>query len=114
MGAIFEDVEERHGGGGEAVDEEGLELPFEKVQSDEDQGERLEGGGRGQAGVEQWVDDEGADVLDEKDGAPWDLDTCDFSRERSQMEGDGPAGRGRTRGGEWGVGSGERGIYPSL
>ncbi len=31
MGAVFEDVGEGHGGGGEAVEEEGFEFAFEEV-----------------------------------------------------------------------------------
>lgn len=57
MGAVPENVEQRHRGGGEAVDEEGLELALEIVQGDEDHGDRLKRGGRRQAGVEQWVDE---------------------------------------------------------
>ena len=50
MGAVFEDVEDGHGGGAEAVDEEGFELAFEEVQTYEGQGEGLEVGGAGAGG----------------------------------------------------------------
>lgn len=83
MSAILEDIEERHGGGGEAVNKQGLELALEKVQSDQGHGKRLERGGRSQAGVEQWMDDDGTKVLDQKDRAPWDLRSWVF-RQRSE------------------------------
>ena len=62
MGAVFEDVEGGHGGGAEAVDEEGFEFAFEEVKAGEGEGEGLEGGGTGAVGgvgedeVEEGVD----------------------------------------------------------
>lgn len=43
MGAVFEEVEEGHCGGGEAVDEEGFEDSFGEVEGYEGAGEGLEG-----------------------------------------------------------------------
>lgn len=64
------------------------------MQGDEGHGERLKGGRRRQAGVEQWVNEDGAEVLDEKDGAPWDLGAWGvFFRKRSQWGRMDPAGR---------------------
>ena len=62
MGAVFEDVERGHGGGAEAVDEEGFKFAFEEVEDDEGEGEGLEGGRAGGGGcsredeVEEGVD----------------------------------------------------------
>lgn len=62
MGAVFENVEGGHGGGTEAVDEEGFELAFGEVETDEGEGEGLEVGGAGAVGcvredeVEERVD----------------------------------------------------------
>ena len=42
MDAVFEDVEGGHGGGAEAVDEEGFELAFGEVETYEGEGEGLE------------------------------------------------------------------------
>lgn len=62
MGAVFEDVEGGHGGGAEAVDEEGFEFAFEEVQTGEGEGEGLEVGGSwavggvGEDEVEERVD----------------------------------------------------------
>jgi hypothetical protein len=81
VSGVLEDVEEGHGCIGEAVDEEGFEFALGEVQDDEDHGEELGGGGRGDVDavvvVEVWadqvdegVDEEGAEVLDEEDGAP--------------------------------------------
>lgn len=69
MGAVFEDVEGGHGGGAEAVDEEGFELALGEVQADEGEGESLEGGGAEAIGcgveeVKERVDEEGAEVFD--------------------------------------------------
>lgn len=50
MGAVFEDVEGGHGGGAEAVDEEGFELAFGEVETYEGEGEGLEVGGAGAGG----------------------------------------------------------------
>lgn len=47
VGAVFEEVEEGHCGGGEAVEEEGFEFAFQEVQGYEDAGEGLERGWRG-------------------------------------------------------------------
>ena len=41
MSAVLEDVEGGHGGGAEAVDEEGFEFAFEEVEEDEGEGEGL-------------------------------------------------------------------------
>lgn len=41
VGAIFENVEGGHGGGTEAVDEEGFEFAFGEVQAYEGEGEGL-------------------------------------------------------------------------
>ena len=66
MGAVFEDVEGGHGGGAEAVDEEGFEFALGEVKADEGEGEGLEGRGAGAVGcggeeeVEERVDEEGA------------------------------------------------------
>lgn len=42
VGAILEEVEQRHRGGGEAVHEEGFQLAFQEVQGYEGAGEGLE------------------------------------------------------------------------
>lgn len=81
MRAVFEDVEDGHGGVAEAVNEEGFELAFEEVKSDECAGEELEGGGGGRGGgvycapeeVEEGVNEERAGVFDDEDGAPGNL-----------------------------------------
>lgn len=85
--AVLEDVEEGHGVGGELVDEEGLDLALEEVQLDHAEGEplgRRQVVGRGAALVEVGaggddggVDEHGAEVLDDEDGPPADLDACD-------------------------------------
>lgn len=71
MGAVFEDVEGGHGGGAEAVDEEGFELALGEMETDEGEGEGLKVGGAGAAvgcgredEVEERVDQEGAEILD--------------------------------------------------
>lgn len=86
VGGVFEDVGVRHGGEGEAVDEDGFQLALEEVQRDHPEGEGLEGRGalvEGGEGVdvraevvEDGVDEEGAEVFDYEDGAPGDLGTC--------------------------------------
>lgn len=86
VGGVLEDVEERHGSQGEAVDEEGLELALEEVQHDHPEGQGLKGrraiveGGQGvdvrTEVVEEWVNEERAEVLDDKDSTPGDLRTC--------------------------------------
>lgn len=81
MAGVLEDVEGGHGGVGEAVHEQGLELAFEVVDHDQGAGEGLQGGrlGRcrlvdvGSQVVDEGVDEEGAGVFDEEDGAPIDL-----------------------------------------
>lgn len=73
MGAILEDVDQRHRGGGEAMNEEGLKFALDKVQGDEGDGEGLECGGRRQAGVKHGVDENRPEVFDQEDGAPGDL-----------------------------------------
>lgn len=86
VGGVLEDVEERHGGQGKAVDEEGLELALDKVQHDHPKGQGLQGRGAIVEGgqrvdvraevVEERVDEERAEVLDDEDGTPGDLRTC--------------------------------------
>lgn len=62
VGRVFEDVEEGHGGEGEAVDEEGFQLALEEVQDYHGEGEGLQGG---RAGVEGWQGvDVGSQVVD--------------------------------------------------
>ena len=77
MGGVLEDVKDGHGGGAEAVDEEGFELALGEVDHDEDQRERLEvgcatacGAGVGEVEVEEGMDQEGAEIFDEEDCAP--------------------------------------------
>ena len=41
MGAVFENVEGGHGGGAEAVNEQGFEFAFDEVETDEGEGEGL-------------------------------------------------------------------------
>ena len=41
MGAVFENAEDGHGGGAEAVDEKGFEFAFGEMETDEDEGEGL-------------------------------------------------------------------------
>jgi hypothetical protein len=85
VGGILKNVEGRHGGIAEAVDEEGFEFAFEEVEGDEGAGEGLEGRGSGAGGfvdvgsgeVEERVDEEGAEIFDDKDGAPGDLEAWD-------------------------------------
>jgi hypothetical protein len=103
VSAVLEDVESGHGGGGEAVDKDGLILALQEVQEDQGANELLSlgrrgddtGGGRvdgsgqvahgvpGGSGVEvrterseeERVDQKGSEVLDEEDGAPGNLGT---------------------------------------
>lgn len=91
MGRVADDVEGGHGGGGELVDEEGLELALGEVEEEEGEGElldlgewaggvRAEEGGGVDVGTERVGEEEGEEdgsrVLDEVDGAPGDLGTC--------------------------------------
>ena len=86
VSGVLEDVEERHGGQREAVDEESLELALDKVQHDHPKGQGLQGRGAIVEGgqrvdvraevVEERVDEERAEVLDDEDGTPGDLRTC--------------------------------------
>lgn len=83
VGGVLEDVEEGHGCEGEAVDEEGLELAFDKVEHDHPEGEGLEGRRtlvEGRKSVNVWaevvedrMDQEGSEVFDDEDGTPGDL-----------------------------------------
>ena len=41
MGAVFENVEGGHGGGAEAVDEEGFQFAFGEMETDKRKGEGL-------------------------------------------------------------------------
>lgn len=84
MAGILENVESRHRGVAEAVDEQRFELALEEVEGEEDAGEGLQVGGLGRrvgvdvgAGeVEERVDEEGAEVFDDEDGSPGDLEAC--------------------------------------
>lgn len=86
VGGVLEDVQERHGGEREAVDEEGLELALDEVQHDHPERQGLQGRRalvEGRQGVdvraevvEERVDEERAEVLDDEDGTPGDLRTC--------------------------------------
>ena len=83
VGAVLEQVEDRHGEGPELVDKDGLELALDVVDVPEDKGEALgeievhlcfivvERGPEAQG--EDGVDDEGPEVLDEVHGAEGDL-----------------------------------------
>jgi len=87
VGGVLEDVARGHGGVAEAVDEEGFEFAFDEVEGDGYAGEGLQGRGRGVGAgvyvgaeeVEEWVDEEGAEVFDDEDGAPCDLRAWKFS-----------------------------------
>jgi len=87
---VLEDVVRGHRGVAEAVHEQRLQFSLQKVKCDGDARQGLQGGGRG-AGVlvdigaqevEQWVDEEGAEVFDYEDGAPgylgawWVVSVC--------------------------------------
>lgn len=98
MGGVLEDVQERHGGQGEAVDEERLELALEEVQHNHPKGQGLQGrgalveGGQGvdvrAEVVEERVDEERAEVFDDEDGTPGDLRTCKVNQSAiCRMEG---------------------------
>lgn len=100
VGGVLDEVTERHGGGGEAVDEDGLVLALDEVEDDEGaedelglgrRGEgaaRVNGGGAGDVGdgvvggggveevaevEEGGVDEDRAEVLDDEGSAPADL-----------------------------------------
>ena len=71
MGAVFEEVKERHCGGGKAVEEEGFEFAFEKVEGYEGAGEGLEKRwGVGENNMEEGVDEEGTEVFQDENEAP--------------------------------------------
>lgn len=73
MGGIFENVHEGHGGRGESVDEECFELALDEVKHYECEGERLKlrrAGRRWQQGVQHGMDEDGAKIFDQEDGAP--------------------------------------------
>lgn len=88
VGGVADDVEGGHGGGGELVHEDGLELALDEVHEQHPEGQGLdarerarrvraeEGGGVdvGAQGVgEEEGEEEGPGVFDEVDGAPGDL-----------------------------------------
>lgn len=82
---VLEDVAHGHGVRGELVDEEGFVLALHEVAEEHGEDEKL---GRGEglvggAGVDVWaqgdegtVNEEGAEVLDNEDGAPCHLGAC--------------------------------------
>lgn len=90
--AVLDNVEGRHGGSGEAVQESGLELALDKmadkhVETDLlDDGEwdlvsvfvkvRVDLGKLGAHGVEEGVEEDRTEVFNEVDGAPGDLRAC--------------------------------------
>lgn len=77
--AVLDEVEQRHRGGGEAVDEEGFQLAFQEVQGYEGAGEGLEEGWRGwtrEKEVEERVDEEGTEVFEDVNEAPGYLRAC--------------------------------------
>ncbi|KAL8980598.1 MAG: hypothetical protein Q9205_004367, partial [Flavoplaca limonia] len=64
-------VEERHCGGGKAVEEERLDFAFKEVEGYEGAGEGLEERwGVGENNIEERVDEEGAEVFQDEDEAP--------------------------------------------
>lgn len=91
-GAVLDDVEGGHGGGGEAVQEGGLELALDKVRDEHVEANLLHDGGWGGVGalvevgvdlgelgadrVEEDVEEDRAEVFDEVDGAPGYLEAC--------------------------------------
>lgn len=114
--AVFEDVERGHGSEGEAVHDECFELALHEMDEHHDQTQGLEigwwwhsGEGVGRQGVylraekvDEWVDEDGAEVFDDEDGAPGDLRSevfdCDHAAvaEAGRLEG-GLFGRGNER-----------------
>jgi hypothetical protein len=95
VGRVLEDVAGGHGGGGELVDEEGLDLALEEVAGEEGEAEPLGlGHGLVAVGVEEGaqgedgeVQDDGAGVLDDEDGAPGDLGAWREEVSLADMEG---------------------------
>lgn len=78
--AVLEDVARGHGVCGELVDEERLDLTLGKVRHDHAEAEPLRGG-HGRVLEEIWpggngeaVDEDGAEILDDEDGSPSDLE----------------------------------------
>jgi hypothetical protein len=90
MGRVAKDVGERHGLGGEAVDEDGFELALNKVEDRHEEDDVLDwrdGGGADfalEVGIEvgtekvenDGVNEERAQIFDDEDGAPGDLGSC--------------------------------------
>ena len=87
MRRVAEDVEDRHRGIGEAVDEERLELTLDEVGSYEDHGEGLQGSSwlvacRGRVvdvraeEVDEGVEEDRSRIFDEVDCRPGDLRSC--------------------------------------
>ena len=82
---IFEDVLQRHGGIAEAMDEESFKLALEKVEGYQSAREGLRGRRRGRVwedvrskGVDQWVNEKRAQILDDENRLPCYLRTfCD-------------------------------------
>lgn len=91
MGTVLEDVERRHGSSREAVNKQSFELALQEMQHTHYHGNCLElrRGFRGAVDerttvVEERVDEEGAQVFDDKDSSPRDLGACiDALAERS-------------------------------
>lgn len=90
VSAVLEDVAGRHGCVAEAVNEDGLILALEEVDSQEGTNEELGVGGVGEGLIvvevkqraegeeeESW-DEERSQVFDDEDGAPRDLRTCGY------------------------------------